>query len=169
MIGRHVHIGRLLTIAVIAGTLASIVACGTNSPEEQADRERKAASVTTFKLHMTKDLWTRTSSDRSTAADGRKVEKPKNITEDPNGMATIELTGPQMVDYLQILDYNAHGGSTARDEPLARAVYDTLASVVDRIQTPPAPGTAEPEITINAAVGPGTSSVATPTTSTAPK
>ncbi|MEU7628814.1 hypothetical protein AB0C34_02360 [Nocardia sp. NPDC049220] len=169
MIGRSAHVGRLVAIAVMAAALASTVACGTNSPEEQADRERKAASVTTFKLHMTKDLWTRTNSDRSTAAEGRKVEKPKTVTEDPNEMVTIELTGPQIVDYLQILDYNAHGGSTARDEPLARAVYDTLASVMDRIQTPPAPGAPEPEITINAAVGPGTSSVATPTTSTAPK
>ncbi|UAK36149.1 hypothetical protein K8O92_33260 (plasmid) [Nocardia asteroides] len=117
---------------------------------------------------MTKDLWTRTNSDQRSPKP-REIDKPKNLTEEPNGMATIELTGPQMVDYLQILDYNAHRSAGGRDDPLATAVYDTLAPVIDQIQTPPAPGAPVPEITINAAVAPATPDASAPATSTAPK
>ncbi|MFD0361234.1 hypothetical protein ACFQZZ_07210 [Nocardia sp. GCM10030253] len=126
----------------------------TVSPKEQGDRERKAASVQVFKLHMTKDLWTRTNSGGSPK---KNLDKPKSLTEDPSGMVTIELTGPQMVDYLQILDYNAHGGASARDEPLAATVYDAVTPVVDQIRTPPVPGAPAPEVTIHAAVAPTTS------------
>ncbi|MEU3015581.1 hypothetical protein [Nocardia asteroides] len=119
------------------------------SPEQQADRERKAASVVVFKLHMNKDLW-----DRTKAAAGfrmtKSIDQPKNLTEEPNGTVTVELTGPQMVDYLQILDHNAHGGNNPQDASLATAVYDAIAPVVDTIESP-LPATAPaPEITINA-------------------
>ena len=117
---------------------------------------------------MTKDLWTRTNSDQS-AAPGRSVSKPKNLTEDPNGMVTIELSGPQMVDYLQILDYNAHDGASAHDPSLAGAVYTAVAPVVDKIQASPAPGAPEPEIIIDAAVGTDTSAAVAPSTSAGAK
>lgn len=134
------------------------VGCAVDSPKAQADREHKAATVPVFKLHMMKDLWSRTNSDRNNGT-GRKVDKPKSLTEDPaTGMATIELTGAQMVDYLEILDYNAHGGESAHDAPLAGGVYDAIVPVVDKIQAAPAPDAPAPEITINAAINPSTSS-----------
>ncbi|MFQ6329670.1 hypothetical protein ACLMAL_26525 [Nocardia sp. CWNU-33] len=132
----------------------TITGCDTDSPKEQPDRERKAASVQVFKLHMAKDLWSRTSRQSG----GLGVGEPRSLAEDPNGTtATIELTGPQMVDYLKLLDYNAHGGAFATDRSLAATVYDTLAPMVDQIQTPPAPGAPVPEVTINAAIASTTS------------
>jgi hypothetical protein len=142
-------IGVLVAVFVVAFTAG----CVTNSPPEQAERERKAASVPAFKLHMTQDLWERTNTRNNVT----RVPEPKKFTELPGGMVTVELTGPQMVDYLQGLDYNAHGGDQAKDPSLAAAVYDTVAPVLDRIQSPPPAGAPTPEITVHAAVGPSTS------------
>lgn len=152
--GRRVR--KLLMSMATAGLVAmALVGCAVdpNSPEQQADRERKAASVVVFKLHMNKDLWDRTNSANSIKK-AKSIGQPKNITEEPNGTVTVELTGPQMVDYLQILDHNAHGGINPKDSSLAVAVYDAIAPVVDTIETPLPPGAPAPEITINA----GTSS-----------
>ncbi|MGW4125788.1 hypothetical protein [Nocardia sp. NPDC004711] len=160
---RRTRLVRLFAAVAAAGALMLSAGCGTQSPKEQADREHRAATVPVFKLHMMKDLWSRTNSDRSgESGDGRKVDKPKSLTEDPaTGMATIELTGAQMVDYLEILDYNAHGGGGAHDEPLASGVYDQVAPVIDKIQTPPAADAPAPEITISSAIKP---SAVSPTT-----
>ncbi|MFE2961989.1 hypothetical protein [Nocardia tengchongensis] len=132
--------------------------CTVQSPEQQASREHKAATVPVFKLHMMKDLWTRTNSDNATWRTPITVDKPKSLTEDPaTGMAVVELTGAQMVDYLKVLDLNAHSGAGAHDESLAVAVYDAVAPVIDTIQAPPAPDAPAPEITIKATTGPVTS------------
>ncbi|WP_330185972.1 hypothetical protein OHB26_39650 (plasmid) [Nocardia sp. NBC_01503] len=142
----------LAAIGMVGASMLSVAGCATDSPKEQIDREHKAASVPVFKLHMEHDLWSRTNSDH-VGDSGRKVDKPKSLTDDPaTGMATIELTGPQMVDYLQILDYNAHGGMSAHDPSLAGSVYDAVAPVVDKLQTPPAPDAPAPEVTVSAAV-----------------
>ncbi len=146
--GRSV-VGILVAVLLVVFTSG----CVTNSPPEQGERERKAASVPAFKLHMTQDLWERT----NTRNNVKRVPEPKKVTELPGGMVTVELTGPQMVDYLQGLDYNAHGGDQAKDESLAAAVYDTVAPVLDRIESPPPAGAPAPEITVHAAVGPATS------------
>src|SRR5690606_3539275 len=118
------------------------------SPAEQGERENKAAAVPLFRLHMAKDLWDRTSN----APGKEKIENPHNLVEGPGGMATVELTGPQMVDYLRKLDYNSHNPVLGDDRPLARAVYNAAAAVIDRIEVPPAPGAAVPEIVVDAAV-----------------
>lgn len=154
----------------VAGCVALTVAgcyVDPNSPEQQADRERKAASVVVFKLHMTKDLWDRTNSANSMRK-ADSVSQPKNLTEGPDGTVTVELTGPQMVDYLQILDHNAHGGNNPKDAPLAAAVYDAIAPVVDTIESP-LPATAPaPEITINAGTSGATPTPASPASVPAP-
>ncbi|WP_063046290.1 hypothetical protein [Nocardia pseudovaccinii] len=165
MIGNSKAIRRMLTVILAVGALTLTAACTTDSPKEQPERERKAATVPVFKLHMTNDLWTRTNHNDDNFGPQRNIDKPKNLAEEPNGMVTVELTGPQMVDYLQILDYNGHGGAAAKEKALAMAVYDVVAPVVDKIETPPAPGAPAPEITITAAVGSGTP---TPSATTAP-
>ena len=149
----------MAAVAMIAAVaVIALGACTTSSPKEQADRERKAASVQVFRLHMTKDLW-----DRTNHGDNHSVDKPLRTTDEANGTVAIDLSGPQLVDYLQALDYNAHGGALAHDAPLARSVYDAVAPVVDRMQANPVPaGTPMPEVTIDAA------SPSTPMTTPAP-
>ncbi|MFG3525036.1 hypothetical protein ACGF5S_32595 [Nocardia nova] len=158
MTSRKAGVRRVATVAAIAAVAAIGLSACTSSPAEQADRERKAASVQVFRLHMTKDLW-----DRTHTGNNHSVDKPLRMTDEANGTVAIDLTGPQLVDYLQALDYNAHGGIGATDAPLAKSVYDAVAPVVDRIQTNPAPNAPIPEVTIDAAAGPST-----PTTTSAP-
>lgn len=136
--------------AAAVGLVVALSGCATDSPAGHLERESKAAAVPLFRLQMTKDLWERTSSADSHG----EIEKPKKLTETPEGLATVELTGPQMVDYLQILDYNAHGGMFARDESLAVAVYTAAAGVIDRIEVPPPADAPVPEIVVDAAVAP---------------
>jgi hypothetical protein len=133
---------------LLAALMALAISGCTSSPAEQGERESKAAAVPVFRLHMTKDLRERTKGPEGAV---RTVEKPKSLKEEGNGMLAIELTGPQMVDYLQTLDYNAHGGFSARDASLAAAVYNAAATVIDRIESPPAPDGPAPETTVHAA------------------
>lgn len=165
MIIRGRSIGHRLAAGAAAGlVLAAVAGCTTQSPAAQADRERKAAGVVLFKLHMNSDLWSRTNQERATFHT-LKIDKPKNITERPDGMVTVELTGAQMVDYLQILNHNAHGGEGAVDKSLAAAVYDAVVPVIDSIENPRPANAPTPEITIHAgpASTPTPSSPATPT------
>ena len=152
-----------MTAGFVALVVAGCTTIDPDSPEQQGARERKAASVVVFKLHMNKDLWDRTNSAKGITMT-KSIGQPKNLTEEPNGTVTVELTGPQMVDYLQILDHNAHGGNNPQDAPLAAAVYDAIAPVVDTIESPLPPTAPAPEITINA----GTSGTAAPAASTLP-
>ncbi|MGW5518671.1 hypothetical protein [Nocardia africana] len=155
MTSRKAGVRRVAAVATIAAVAVIALGACTSSPKEQADRERKAASVQVFRLHMTKDLWARTN-----IGDTRKVDKPLRMTDEPNGIVAIDLSGPQLVDYLRTLDFNAHGGFGAADAPLARSVYDAVAPVIDRIQTNPAPANAPvPEVTIDAAAGPITTTI----------
>ncbi|WP_280264666.1 hypothetical protein [Nocardia wallacei] len=150
----------LSTATLAAVTAAVLVACsaGVESPEQQDSRERKAAAVQVFRLHMTKDLWTRTNigAPRDVSDEGvKKVDKPLRLDEQPGGLVTVELTGPQLVDYLKALDYNAHGGYNPKDEALAGSVYDAIAPVLDKLQATPVPGEPAPEVTLDAGLAPG--------------
>ncbi len=148
---RRVSILRSFATVVSAIVLIVILAaCATDSPGGQADRQDKAAALSVITLHMPRDLWEQT----STGAGHKPIENPQRLTDEPNGMATVELTGAQLVEYLQMLDFNAHGGFMAQDKELAATVYDTLASALDGMQAPPAPGAPAPQVTIDAAAVP---------------
>lgn len=94
--------------AAVGLVLAVVAGCTTQSPAAQADRERKAAGVVLFKLHMNSDLWSRTNQEKA-MFHTLKIEKPKNIaapeitihagpasTPTPSGPATS--TPPRRVD-----------------------------------------------------------------------
>ena len=154
-------------LAVAMGVGAVVIAVAgacTDSPKEQSDRERKAASVQVFRLHMAKDLWTRTGAGEGT----HRINKPLSLTDEGNGIATIDLSGPQLVDYLQALDYDAHGGFGAQDPSLAQSVYNTIGPVIDKIQANRSPNAPVPEVTIDAGTGPGTSTAPASPTAAAP-
>ncbi|WP_331757740.1 hypothetical protein [Nocardia sp. NBC_01388] len=157
MFRRYGPIVRLFALGVTVGTTVLLMGCAPASPQQQSDRERRAATVPVFRLRMMNDLWANTS-EEAFLYPGVSVHRPKSKTEDPDtGMATIELTGSQMVAYLQNLDYNAHGGGTAQNQSLSKAVYDTIVPVLDSIQDSPAPGAPAPEIVVSATSGGPTS------------
>ncbi|MBH0780838.1 hypothetical protein [Nocardia bovistercoris] len=132
----------LLGIAVVALLLTG---CGTQSPPEQGDRERVAAGIPLLVLRLPGDLWART----STGAGHKPIEEPRRLTETPEGGLTVELTGAQLVDYLRLLDFNAHGGFMARDKETASKIYREIAVVLDNLVTPRAADAPPPEVTID--------------------
>lgn len=150
-------------LRVTVGTLALalVVAGCTDSPHEQGARERKAAGVRLFRIHCTRDLWNRTGGQ--TDDSGQPVSG--KIADEHNGLVTVDLTGPNLVDLLRKLDYRAHGGNGNHD-PLAIRMYNAIAPEVDKIQSSGAlPGGGMPEVTINDSVGGAGQPTPTPTPS----
>ncbi|MCX4971086.1 hypothetical protein OHA98_41480 [Streptomyces sp. NBC_00654] len=67
----------------------------------------------------------------------------------------MTLTGPQLVEYPRMLDYDAHGGANANsdDGPVARRMYNALTPVIDRIK-PGQPPTDVPRAVVDDAAVP---------------
>ncbi|MFE7515752.1 hypothetical protein ACFU8I_31670 [Streptomyces sp. NPDC057540] len=133
----------------------------TDSPPQQSARLDKAAGLAQFKITCTLDMWDRTrESGRDSPSDDTFVKvKPRKLggAQGERGLVEVTLTGPQLVEYLRKLDYDAHGGLNRDwdDEPLARRMYNAIAPVVDRIQ-PGRPPTNIPSTVVDdtAAAGP---------------
>lgn len=145
-----------LAAAALAGVLA-LSGCGaaTHSPRQQHERERKAAGLAHFLIICPPDLWDRTDGAHS---DWGAKKIPAKITTRPDGLITVDLSGPSLVDLLKDLDYNAHAGwATTNNSPLAIRLYDAIAPVVDKVSL--TPGSVTPQVIINDAV-PGTPSPA---------
>lgn len=84
-------------------------------------------------------MWDRTRKDRRDRKTGDSDRvKPRKLggEQGKRGLIEVTLTGPQLVEYLRTLDYEAHGGiyRDHADEPLARRMYDAIVPVVDRIE-----------------------------------
>jgi hypothetical protein len=140
---------RLAACAVVV--VLSLAGCATNSPPQQGARERKAAGVVLFRIHCSKDLWEQTGA----TGNDRFGSIPAKITNDANGLVTVELSGPNLVTLLEKLDFNAHGGE-GNHNPLSARMYNAIAPRVDAIQATPRPGAPIPEVIIDDNVG-GTS------------
>jgi hypothetical protein len=132
-------------VAVLLGALAlASTACdtlATSSPPEHTKRLDKAAGLAEIRITCTKDMWDRTLDsgrpvhDDDNTFDGVKPRK-LNGAQGKRGLIEVTLTGPQLVEYLRRLDYEAHGGFAAQrdDAPLARRMYNALAPIVDRVE-----------------------------------
>lgn len=149
--------GRGIRRLCVAVALSVLVLTGcADSPEQQAEREDRAAAVATFELHMPEKVWEST----NLRMGGAEVDQPASRTPEPDGMLRLELTGEQMVDYLAALDHNAHGGIGATEPELSAAVYDAVVAVIDTLPAAGTPGAPAPRIDIPAWLTP---SGATPT------
>lgn len=147
-------------LAVLLALLALTAGCdkvATQSPPEQSDRMMKASGVAEFHIICPERLWERTNDSQRT---GKNYEDLKEVEPIPiegedgeRGLVEIRLNGPQLVQYLQHLDYNAHPGSWNRNpDPLSVRMYQALAPVVDAID--PAATAAEiPVATVDDTVG----------------
>ncbi|MCZ1012641.1 hypothetical protein [Streptomyces lydicus] len=133
---------RRATAALAAIALAALCAsgCSADSPPEQQKRLDKAAGLAEFKVTCTKDMWDRTRKSGLDKRDDDEFDKVKPVKlggdQGKRGLIQVTLTGPQLVEYLRKLDYDAHDGplSEPQDEPLARRMYDAIAPVVDHIK-----------------------------------
>jgi hypothetical protein len=150
MAKRHLAAGVLI--------LLTATGCATDSPRQQTARERKAAGVVLFRIHCSKDLWTRAGSNGTMGGGGI----PAKVTDQPGGLVTVELSGPHLVDLLKKLDSDAHGGWGQHD-PTAIRMYDAIAPRVDAIQPNTQAGTPVPEVTINDTAGAPSTPAATST------
>lgn len=148
---------RLGIVGIVAAALLALAAC-TNYPDQHEPRLRKAAGVVTFRINCSKDLWERT---RRAGYDGEV--KAKAVKDIGNGMASVELSGPQLVDYLDVLSDDAFGWH-GRD-PLSERMYNAIAPVVDKIRGPLTATDPVPEVTLNDVVAPASSSAVSPAVS----
>lgn len=152
-----------------AAMVAVMAGCGftTQSPPETAERERKAAGLSAFRIVCSPDLWEETG-----GRDGAGKEPvgtiPAKITKRPDGLVTVELSGPKLVDLLRYLDKNAHPGwhHSTEPDPLAIRMYDAIVPVLDAVTSTPKADAPPPEITIDDSSGrstPSASPTAAPT------
>jgi hypothetical protein len=133
---------RGVAVAAAIVSAATCTGCGvTHTPPQEAERTLKAAGVPVFEIFCSRDLWDET----------KGVTDSLSVSPQPDGLVEVQLSGPDMVDYLAQLDQNAHGGMGSYD-PKSIAMYDAVAPVIDQIQ----PGTAKtisaPQIVVDAAI-----------------
>ncbi|MFE4540217.1 hypothetical protein ACFRKB_34990 [Streptomyces scopuliridis] len=157
---------RLRRTVVLASALSLTTACGgmlTQSPPEHASRLDKAAGVARFEITCTRDMWdeTRDSMRGDSGSTTFDEVKPRKLggEQGARGLVTVTLTGPQLVEYLRKLDYEAHPGHMTNasddDGPLARRMYNALAPVVDRIKPGQMPAEIPQAVVDDAAVSAG--------------
>jgi hypothetical protein len=166
----HTQRRRLAAIAIAGALTLTDCGAGTHSPRQQQERERKAAGLAHFLIVCPPDLWDRTGGPH---ADWRRPDEktglaiPAKITKRPDGLITVDLSGPNLVDLLRLLDRHAHPGWQGSDtSPLAVRLYNAIAPEVDKVGTPTIPGSATPQVVINDTVpgvpSPSATSSATP-------
>lgn len=148
----------LICRAVVAGIVSALTlagcGAGTHSPPQQQERERKAAGLAHFVIVCPPDLWDRTGGPHPDwRGDAKSVDPiPAKITKRPDGLVNVDLSGPHLIDLLELLDEHAHPGWMGDFDPypLAVRLYDALAPEVDKVGT--APGGTTPQVVINDAV-----------------
>lgn len=157
---------RLACSALVAVMVATATGCATKSPAAEKTRERKAAGVALFHLQCSKDLWNYVESLESTWASHPYTagDIPAKVTPAGGRLVTVELTGTNLVNLLQKLDFFAHGGARNHD-PRAMRMYDALAPAVDSIG-PTKPGQPLPQAVIDDGAGGSTSTPAVTATPT---
>ncbi|MEY9846297.1 hypothetical protein ABH940_003384 [Streptacidiphilus sp. BW17] len=138
---------RYVIAAVLAGTVALLAGCSAmevKSPPQQKARLLKAAGVQAFRVTCTSDLWNETK-----AYDGSMDNVTVAHTE--GKVKTYQLTGPELVSYLEALDREAHGGvmNTGDNQPEATRMYNALAPVVDTISSRPTAGAQIPSVNLD--------------------
>lgn len=135
---------------MVAAVLLGMGGCS-DYPSQHDERLRKAAGVVTFRIKCSKDLWERTRDAGSTTE-----VKAKAVKDIGDGMASVELSGPQLVDYLKVLSDDSFGWDSPSN-PLAERMYNAIAPEVDKIRGPLKPGDPVPEVTLNDAAVPAPS------------
>ncbi len=154
MLRRH-----LMGLALVSVVLLGSAGCD-STPPQHGERLRKAAGLTAFKIRCHKDLWERT---------GEKYDVKGKITKGINGIITIELSGPQLVDLLRELNRYAHPpGFGNASVPEAQRMYDAIAPAVDAIKATPRGNETVPEVVIDDASSTAPSASTSPSPSTSP-
>lgn len=148
MRGRGLVLGCLTAIAAVL--LAGCGSATTKSPERHQERLRKAAGIEVFYVECTRDLWEETSRRTRGGDNGRQgrdgVEGAK-VSKATGNLSRVTLTGPQLADYMRVLDWRAHPPS---GDGMAEAVrmYDEIARALDGIKAPP-PADAPPLLVVD--------------------
>uniref|UniRef100_UPI003F499D75 hypothetical protein n=1 Tax=Streptosporangium sp. CA-256172 TaxID=3240076 RepID=UPI003F499D75 len=144
-----------MTAATVA--LVALAGCS-QTPPEHDERLRKAAGVTVFRITCTKDMWERTRRLGDSAVEGKVTSAGKA------GVMTVELSGPQLVDYLKTLDHYAFPQMGGKGDPLSRRMYEALAPQIDKIKPGTAGGLA-PQVVLDDVIAPTTAPSASPSAS----
>ena len=96
------------------------------------------------------DLWNRTGGTHADWLYHRTGDAiPAKITKRPDGLISVDLSGPNLVDLLELLDRHAHPGwgrDDGKPNPLAVRLYNAITPAIDKVG---ASGGTTPQVVIN--------------------
>lgn len=146
---------RAAAAAVVA--LALFLTGCTETPAEHADRLTKAAGTASITIVMPLGLWEQTLPTYQ-GSELRELEpEPLDGAEGERGLVRVNLTGTQLVEYLDELNREAHGVGLEAEPPERQAatsrVYTAISEVVDQISPRAGEDDPAPEVVIDDTVG----------------
>jgi hypothetical protein len=134
----------LVLLAALCTAATACVSDQANAFNQQKEtRLSKAAGVSRFRIVCVKDLW-----ERTRAGEWPQGDLEGKATPTPDGLVTVELTGPQLVDYIERLAFKGFQQGRPSGDPLAVRMYNALGPVIDQIQ-PGAPPATVPEVRVD--------------------
>lgn len=143
--------------AAAALALALALTGCTNTPAEHDDRLAKASGTASVTIVMPLGLWEQTKPSFRGSELGELEPAPLEGEEGERGLVRVNLTGTQLVEYLEELNSDAHGvaleARPAEEQAAAARVYTAVSEVVDQITPRTGKDDPAPEVVIDDTVG----------------
>ncbi|MFD3685470.1 hypothetical protein ACFWTE_11695 [Nocardiopsis sp. NPDC058631] len=152
----NTHTTLRLRGAALAGLLALALTGCVNTPPEQGDRLARAAGTASMSIVMPLGLWEQTKPTYEAELDELEPV-PLKGEEGERGLVRVNLTGTQLVEYMNHLDNDAHGygieAETPENQAAAARVYTAISEVVDQITARTGEDQPAPEVVIDDTIG----------------
>jgi hypothetical protein len=149
-------IQRPLSVALTLVCALVLAGC-VNTPAAHDERSTKAAGVASISIVMPHGLWTETLPAANNSELHDLEPTPLEGEEGERGLVRVNLTGTQLVEYLDSLNQEAHSTgimrSSSYNPAAASRVYTAVSEVVDQISVRRDEGEPDPEVIIDDTVG----------------
>lgn len=143
--------------AAAALALALALTGCTDTPAEHDDRLAKASGTASVTIVMPLGLWEQTLPVFQGSELHELEPEPLEGSEGERGLVRVNLTGTQLVEYLDELNREAHGVGLEAEPPERQAatsrVYTAISEVVDQISPRMGEDDPAPEVVIDDTVG----------------
>ncbi|MFE1400309.1 hypothetical protein ACFW53_20440 [Nocardiopsis dassonvillei] len=143
--------------AAAAALALSLTGC-MNTPAEHDARLSKASGVASVTIVMPLGLWEQTKPSYSGSELNDLEPAPLDGAEGERGLVRVNLTGTQLMEYLDDLSHDAHASglaasSTSEERAAASRVYTAISETVDQITPRTGEDDPAPEVIIDDTVG----------------
>lgn len=143
--------------AALALSCALLLSGCVNTPDEHDERTTRAAGVASISIVLPLGLWDETKPSYRGSELHDLEPAPLKGEEGDRGLVRVNLTGTQLVEYLDSLNEEAHSTGIMvgpnDNQPAASRVYVALAEVVDQISVRRSEDDPAPEVFIDDTVG----------------